>query len=382
MENQRFQPSVQSALEEVDLKRMCSELPTVLFLVNQWAPGGVSKHVDDLCHCFRERGLNCVVAAWHDPDQPPPEHAEFFDLPLYTNGRKSILGFCRSVSILKSILADKQVVIIHTHSRYATLLAALACKGKTIGQVYTAHNIFTDLRYLPWYPQNVICLNEAGRKDFLKNRFLPANLKIEIVPNGVEVPPQRPVRASVPQSPRFTYIGRLEKQKGVDLLILAAGELRETDIQTAIVGSGAAEQNLRALARDLGLIGRVEFLGYLDNPGEVIEESTALVLPATMLEGFGYVVIEAFAKACPVIASDLEIFNETVIDGVTGLRFRNGDYLSLADAMRRAVSEKTAMEAMGANGYSLACEKFTVQQMAESTLNVYQSSIGSDISLG
>lgn len=365
-----------------EFKLMREHNPTVLFLVDRWAAGGVLKHINDLCESFSAAGLDCIVAASLEPDVQPPANADFYNLPLYSeNKTKSFSGFWQSVSLLRKLLRSKRVDIIHMHNRYVTLLAAIAARGKDIGRVFTVHNTFHNLRFLPWYPRNIICLNEVGKRDFLRNYFLPQGLNIAIVPNGIEIDPDVSNKLLQSRLSTFTYIGRLEKPKGIDLLIRAVAELGETDIHVLIVGSGSEEGSLRALSQNLGLGNRIEFLGYIDDPKEILDISIALVLPATSLEGFGYVVIEAFANHRAVIASDLGVFDDTVIDGVTGIRFETGNHLSLAEVLRSAMLRTEQLKAMGEKGFSLACEKFTKQQMVDATLEIYESSTSAGLTL-
>jgi len=343
--------------------------------VDRWAAGGILKHINDLCESFKSKGLDCIVAAWLAPGEQLPLNAEFQNLPLYSkSGSKSFLGFWRSVSLLRAIVKSKRVEIVHMHNRYVTLLSAVAFRGRGLGRIFTVHNIFYNLRFLPWYPRNVICLNEVGKQDFLRNYFLPKKLEIAIVPNGIQINSAMPYESRRFQGSKFVYIGRLEKPKGLDVLIRAVAELGETDVHVSIVGSGSEEKALCALTKELGVDDKIEFLGYMDNPETVLDDSLALILPATSLEGFGYVVIEAFAHRCAVISSDLGVFDETVIDGVTGKRFKSGDYLSLANVMRSAMENKEKMVVMGNSGFSLACEKFTLEQMVNATFKVYCSS--------
>jgi glycosyltransferase involved in cell wall biosynthesis len=87
------------------------------------------------------------------------------------------------------------------------------------------------------------------------------------------------------------------------------------------------------------------------------------------------VILEAFARKCPVIASDIDAFDETVIEGKTGFRFKNASSESLAASLRRAMDEAGLLQEMGKNGYALLVERFTLDKMIDSTLQVYRSAI-------
>jgi len=370
----------------------------VLFLVDRWVSGGVKKHIGDLCQGFSAKGVNCIIVGWLPKGEPPPEGIEFHFIPIYDDqGNKSIPGFFKSVVYVRKLLKNRTINILHLHSRYLTPIVAASAKGLNCPTVYTAHNIFQDLRFLPWYPRNVICLNEVGKQAFLKNRCLPRNLKIGVVPNGIDVPtcsinqslakkpgvlePQatdRPfsVTTRVGKRDSFLFMGRLEKWKGVDLILRALAEVKDHDITIEIAGSGPEEQALHCLTQELGLGNRVRFLGWVENPNHLLDKATTLIVPSTGLEGFGYVVLEAFAREKPVIASDLGVFDETVIEGVTGLRFKSSNYFSLAKVLLQAKESPGELIDMGRNGFNLLTEKYTLDQMIEDTLKVYMASLG------
>jgi glycosyltransferase involved in cell wall biosynthesis len=346
---------------------------TVLLLVDQWVPGGVMKHILDLNREFSKLGVKSTVTGWIPPGVPMPSNIHFHPLPLYAkNGKKSLSGLFKSVRILRKIVQSGAFGIVHLHSRYTTLLAAMAFAGINIKRIYTAHNTFENLRFLPWYPREVICLNQAGKKQFYQNFFLRKKTNITVIPNGIEISanPTMPF----PEKPgyTFTYVGRLEPQKGGELIIRAIDRLADPDVHVKIVGSGSHECELRALAERLGVGNQVEFTGFLNDPESVLDDSVALILPAVQLEGFGYVILEAFARQRAVIASDLAVFDDTVIDGKTGIRFGNCDHVSLAAAMQRALSDPDALRLMGKNGHDLLKDKYLLQRMAADTMEVYR----------
>ncbi|MEE4216012.1 MAG: glycosyltransferase family 4 protein [Xanthomonadales bacterium] len=347
---------------------------SVLFLVDRWVPGGVKKHILELAGQLVGSGVTCAIAAWKPSNVEAPEGYEFVDLPLLEeNSSKSLLGLYRSSRLLRNFLIEKEIEILHAHSRYVTLLAFLASLRLPVKIIYTVHNIFSDMRYLPFYPKYVICLNEAGKVDFLKNWFLRSNQVISVIPNGIDSVPEPGNSHSTAPYGTFAFVGRLEKWKGADQILYATSLLGDVAIRILLAGSGPEEKKLFALAERLGISSKVDFLGHLDDPGPIYEESIALIVPSLEMEGFGYVVLEAFAHGRPVIASDLDIFNDTVVDGKTGLRFQVGNQQSLAEAMLQAMNDRESLSSMGSNGYRLLLERFTLKKMADSTLDVYRN---------
>lgn len=102
---------------------------------------------------------------------------------------------------------------------------------------------------------------------------------------------------------RILYAGSLIERKGVDLLLKALRGIEE-EYLLVLAGSGPEEERLKQLAKELGIEGKVEFLGYLSRE-ELIKEyerSSIFVLP-TREDCFALVIIEAMCAGLPIISS-------------------------------------------------------------------------------
>lgn len=134
---------------------------------------------------------------------------------------------------------------------------------------------------------------------------------------------------------RFLFVGRLVSGKGIDRLLRAAHLLSDEEVNLDIVGSGPLEQELRDLAKELGLL-RVRFMGHLD--GAALE-SAYVDADVFVLPGLGGLTIgEALGHGLPVVMGSAGdgAASEMVVDGVTGFRAESESIESLADAMARA----------------------------------------------
>lgn len=109
--------------------------------------------------------------------------------------------------------------------------------------------------------------------------------------------------ATVPDSTRFVFLGRLVDWKRVDIIIRALG--RVPDAQLEIIGDGPMRQRWQALADETGIGSRILFSGWLSQPDSArrLHSARALLLPSVYESG-GAVVLEAMAAALPVIAMD------------------------------------------------------------------------------
>ncbi|HSF43557.1 MAG TPA: glycosyltransferase family 4 protein [Thermoanaerobaculia bacterium] len=114
-------------------------------------------------------------------------------------------------------------------------------------------------------------------------------------------------------------VGRLDPLKRFDLLIKAL-QHTETPVRCKIAGTGPERENLEALAARLGVAGRVDFLGWVDDKDVVEHYANALgVYYAPYDEDYGYVTVEAYKAAKPVVTTaDAGGVLEFVEDGVNG----------------------------------------------------------------
>lgn len=148
------------------------------------------------------------------------------------------------------------------------------------------------------------------------------------MPLGVDrIPPPSPPPADGP----VLAVGRLVPEKGVDVLVRAAGSLPATRL--VVVGDGDERASLEALAASLGA--EVEFAGSVP-PGELAAHYAAarLVCVPSRREGFGMVAAEALAAGRAVVGTRVGGLPDLVTDGVTGALVEPGDPDALAAALR------------------------------------------------
>ena len=157
---------------------------------------------------------------------------------------------------------------------------------------------------------------------------------------------------AVPRSspPRFVYVGRLKRYKGVEFLIraLAIARRERPDLTLDIAGSGDDRPRLEALARAEGLADAVRFLGFVDSATRLrlLREAVANVFPSPK-EGWGITVMEAAACGTPSLASNSPGLRDSVKDGRTGILVPHGDAGVLAREMLRLAGDPALVERLG-----------------------------------
>jgi colanic acid/amylovoran biosynthesis glycosyltransferase len=168
-------------------------------------------------------------------------------------------------------------------------------------------------------------------------------IQAESIP--LPVPAPAPGYRRIPlEVPLLLYCGRLDVEKGVDLLLRAFASVltKRPDARLRILGDGPRRGILESLAAHLGIREAVRFDGWV--PFSAIEEALsqawALVAPSLWPEPLGLIAIEAITRGVPVIVSAAGGFAETVEEGKTGYLIPNGDGTALTDSLISLVNSR------------------------------------------
>ncbi|MEW6277001.1 MAG: glycosyltransferase [Candidatus Eremiobacterota bacterium] len=158
---------------------------------------------------------------------------------------------------------------------------------------------------------------------------------LEQVRSGATLPPD-----GLP--PRyFVSIGRLTRQKGLDVLVRAfsRSECALTH-KLLLLGEGEEERNLRRLAATLGADKSTIFCGFRDNPWAYLARADALVL-ASRWEGFASIVVEALAAGTPVVATSCDFGPKEILqNGRYGIVVPVDDVEALREALDRVARDE------------------------------------------
>ena len=184
--------------------------------------------------------------------------------------------------------------------------------------------------------------------------------RARVIPLGVDVrdhPIPRTPTEHVDRPLRLLFLSRLHEKKNVPLLLHAVARVpSDRGIQLTIAGDGdaALRARLEALAAELGLAGRVRFVGHVDGAVKrrVFEQADCFVLPSAH-ENFGLAVAEALAAALPVIVTPGVALAPNVSEAGAGLVVEPR-VESLAEAIAWAAEHPGALAEMGERAWWLA----------------------------
>ncbi len=174
-------------------------------------------------------------------------------------------------------------------------------------------------------------------------------------------------------------MGRLVAWKGQHVLIEALARLApdRPRLRALIVGDAGSSdqgyaQELKDLARALGVEDRVILTGFRDDIASLLHGVDVLVHTSTLPEPFGRVIIEGMAAGAPVVGANAGAVPEIIQDGVNGLLTPPGDAWALAQAIARILDHPDDAQAMRQAARQAIETRFTTARYVSGVEHVYE----------
>ncbi len=199
---------------------------------------------------------------------------------------------------------------------------------------------------------------------------------MEILPTGIRVRDFRIKKLQKKTKPSIIYVGRLGKEKSVDVILKAFKiVLKKLDCELVIVGDGPDRKRLENLAKNLGLADAVKFKGYIERDNLVksgLYGASDVFVSASATETQGLTILEAFASGCPVIVADALGFKDFVKDGKNGLLFMPGNVAELSEKIYNVLSNKRLRKRLSENAKKSA-EMYDIKICANRLQKIYKN---------
>jgi phosphatidylinositol alpha-mannosyltransferase len=356
--------------------------------------GGVVEHSENQAAALRARGHEVKIVMGHDPPGAltrflHPRSGRHGDLPpgIIPVGRSvvvpangslpNIVLSPRSIRRIRETLRDERFDIVPLHEPFTPTIcvATLAFADcPAIATWHAAGNLAWMRAGMPVWGflmeqiETRIAVSRLAAESaarWLGGRF-------EIVPNGVVLPAHSdPAR----REHRIVFIGRHDARKGLSVLLRAWPEIRRrTGARLRLIGTDPLQYRLLHARLGVDEDG-IDVLGIISNEQRDAELSSAklFVSPALGGESFGMVLIEAFATATPVVASDIPGFADVVTPEAARL-VPPGDVAALAGAVCDVFEDEERRVAMGLAAREVAA-RFSWTDIAARLEAIYERAV-------
>jgi glycosyltransferase involved in cell wall biosynthesis len=403
--------------------------PVILQIVPELSAGGAERTTIEMAEAISRAGGRALVvsAGGRLEDELAEAGGELIRFPARTKNPAAILF---NAARLSRLIRNRGVSLVHARSRAPAWSAYLAARKTRRCFVTTYHGIYNQEGKLKAFYNSVmargdavICNSQYTAK-LVRERHPEAAARVGVIYRGVDLKKFDPsavsserVRAlreqwGVPCGKRIVLLpARLTRWKGQRVLIDAAAQLLARgeygDVTFVLAGDeqnrSAFKSELEASIESLGLCGRVLIPGHCDDMAAAFKAAAFTVLPSIEAEAFGRSAVESQAMGCPVIASNIGAFPETVLPepgllahaasaesahaagpacapGHGSWLFEPGNPAALCDSLRFALSlDSSALEAIRQRGIERVRREFSKRALQMQSLTVYDRLLGTQL---
>ncbi len=218
----------------------------------------------------------------------------------------------------------------------------------TKNTAFALKNFFTRQRECVLNSTKIVAVSTFVKKALIDETFAPEE-KFVVINNGIELP-NFDLKFKNYNKTMF-FAGRLEKSKGVDILLLALKSvfLEHPDAKLVIAGKGPEEENLKMQVQTLGIDKNVHFAGWVEKDAlaNLYKEASIFVLPTIRLEGFPMTLVEASAYGLALVASDIGGNADAIKNSENGFLIQAGNINQLSDTLANLLSNAEQIKAFG-----------------------------------
>jgi glycosyltransferase involved in cell wall biosynthesis len=319
--------------------------------------GGLERVVGALATGQRHRGHTVGAAAFLDhlgPEPPLLNELAAADVQVFPVRLRS-RAYVQQGRHLRAIVGRFVPDVIHSHGYVADVHAALLRGNRLATKVATVHG-FTGgnfkLRAYEWLQTRCYRRFDAvvAVSRPISDRVIRSGVSRERVrllrnasrPSGMleERDKARRVLGIPDATFSIGWVGRLSREKGLDLVLHALPALADLDVVLTVVGDGVEHERMRQLARALGLSNRVRFAGIVLDAGRLIRAFDALIL-SSRTEGTPIILLEAIHGGVPIIATAVGGVPD-VVSGTDALLVPPESPAALAEAIRTTLTAPAA----------------------------------------
>ena len=387
-----------------EMKLMIEDSPLqghrpILLLVTT-VPSTIESFLLPLARRMRSLGWEVNAAAGSVDARPlGSEFDHLFDVPL-SRRIADPANVVRGIPAMRQLILETHPDIVHAHTPIASAVARLAVRqvprASRPAVAYTAHGFHFHVggnpianhafrvaeRVLGRCTDRLVVINDEDEVSARRWRLVPPRRLVRMPGIGIDTVAYS--RGQVPTidallarqrigideaTPLFTSIAELNANKRHEKSIEALSRMQRRDVHLAIAGDGPLRDHLESTASQLGVAGRVHFLGFVDDVRPLLAVSTGFVLSSER-EGLARSVMEALALEVPVVASDAR-GNAELVASDSGFIVPGADPMGMAAAMDLLTSDAALAQAMGARGRQRMIESYDQETVIEMHEQLY-----------
>ena len=363
--------------------------------------GGTEIQTLNTVQALVQGGNDVTVACYfeHSPEMVARYHEAGAKVELFSPNGERVTGY-RSITFLYKHLRRivKQVRPDVAHVQYmtpgATVILLLWLMGvkNIIATAHTAGDIYKDLRLIHFLQRHCLraftCITELAERSFFgtsqlytpetvlkkRNHFTIHNC-LSINNSRISIENSKlSALNSKPNSYTLGVVSRLEKIKGMDLVVPAFAKVLKEHPNThlIVVGDGSLRATMEQQATELNCAGNITWVGR--QPQEDLAKwysQMDIVLMPSRSEGFGLTAIEAMSNGCVMVASNVGGLPEVVRDGICGLLHNSEDIKDMADKISMLINEKETYNRLQTQSLT-EVEKYSFKQYAKLINTLYE----------
>jgi len=354
-------------------------------------PSGVNIHVSSLERRFTKMGHDVkIIAPLSGNVSGVGDKFIRIGTPIPVPAGGTICRITISLRLgptIKSVLSRENFDIIHLHEPFMPMLCSAVLRFSNAANVATFHAFGGKPGYTFARPISTIMLRRRLHK--LDGKIAVSKAAMEfaskhvpgyynIIPNGIDLelfsPDVSPISEFRDGKLNILFVGRLEKQKGVSYLIKAYRRVKQEipNSRLIIVGPGTRlrgkyeQEVLRSGLKDVIFVGgkpQSELPQYY-------KTADVFCAPATGLESFGIVLLEAMAVGKPIVATNIDGYNSVLTHGAEGLLVPPKNEEMLAQALVSLLTNESLRQEMAARA-RLKAKEYGWEHIAQKILDYY-----------
>lgn len=363
----------------------------ILLSLMQLNIGGAETHVVELAKELKRKGFNIIVASNGGVyvKELEEEGIKHYKVPLQN---KNPLNMIKSARLLKKIIKEENIDIVHSHARIPSFILGKLHKRMKFPFVTTAHWVFNTgygLKYITDWGEKTVAVSEDIKTYLMDNYHVPES-DIRVTINGIDTNKFSPETDCADIKAELnirgidnviTYVSRLDESRS-----LVAKQLIEVipdidkeieNLKVIVVGAGDDYNNVKAMADKVNSrLGR-EVIALTGARTDI----NKLIAPCKLFIGVSRAALEAMAVEKPVIIAGNEgyigLFDDSKLSVGIDTNFccrgceQSSGELIKRDVLRFFVMEQKKQHELGVYGRELIKKEYSVSRMADDSIKVY-----------